>query len=261
MARLCTLFSGSSGNCSYISWAGGSVLVDAGASLKSIKREASLAGADLNNLKAVFVTHTHSDHISGLRVLLNNYNIPLVATKVTADILINEDLIPPKTEIIEIDGGAVQIADIEVSGFATSHDAEGSCGYTFLLPGEKKVAVCTDLGVVTEEVRNAVTGSNAVIIESNHDVTMLKNGPYPPYLKLRIMSDKGHLSNNACAAELPALINSGTTRFVLAHLSRKNNLPQIAFNTAKTAFALAGADESDYILKVAPVTAGEMLYL
>ena len=139
-----------------------------------------------------------------------------------------------------------------ISRFATSHDCEGSSGYTFLMPDGKKISVCTDLGVVTEDVRKAISGSDAVLIESNHDVDMLNKGPYPPELKMRIMSEKGHISNNACSAELVRLLNSGTKRFILGHLSQKNNTPLLALSSAEAALADKGAKNGrDYLLSVA----------
>lgn len=120
------------------------------------------------------------------------------------------------------------------------------------MPDQKSIAVCTDSGVVTDEIRNAVLGCDAVLLESNHDLDMLKKGPYPPHLKVRILSDRGHLSNNACAAELPALLNGGTTRFILGHLSQHNNTPMLAKATAEAALLKCGAQNNkDYILTVA----------
>ena len=128
----------------------------------------------------------------------------------------------------------------------------GSSGYRFTFSDGKSVAVCTDLGIVTDEVKNSLSGCDTVLIESNHDIDMLKRGPYPPQLKLRILSDNGHLSNNACALTLKELLKGGTVRFILGHLSQHNNLPMLALSTAKQSLLDLGAKcGSDYTLSVA----------
>ncbi|MBE6727577.1 MAG: MBL fold metallo-hydrolase [Ruminococcaceae bacterium] len=252
MSRICPLFSGSTGNSTYISTAEGGILIDAGASYKSLCNAVEMAGGNMQELLAVAITHEHIDHIKGLKVLLKNLKIPLIASQKTLEALAAGECIPEKTTVFVADEGEKDFGNIKISRFATSHDCEGSSGYVVTLPDGKRCAVCTDLGVVTDEVRSAITGSKAVLIESNHDVNMLKNGPYPPHLKLRILSDKGHISNAACAVELTQLLQNGTTRFILGHLSQKNNLPMLALSTAKsTLMDIGAAAERDYILSVA----------
>ncbi len=260
MARLCTLASGSKGNATYISTTEGDILVDAGISFKALQTAISEIG-DISRLCAVAITHTHSDHIKGLKTFLKNVNIPLVASAQTLDTLISDNMIPQGIKIVSADNGIITFGDIGIDFFATSHDADGSGGYAILMPDGRRAAVCTDLGVMTNEIREKISGSDVVLIESNHDVEMLRRGPYPPHLKLRILSDEGHLSNNACAAELPQLLKSGTTRIVLGHLSVENNTPLLAAATARSALAAIGAREDDYILEVAkPQTIGVTLF-
>lgn len=252
MSRICPLFSGSTGNSTYIGTQNGGILVDVGGSMKGICSALERAGGCCEEIKAVAVTHEHIDHIKGLKTFLNKTDVPLIASAKTLEALAAADKIPAKTKTISLDEGSCQVCGIAVSRFATSHDCEGSSGYTFLLPDGKKIAVCTDLGVVTDAVRQALIKSDAVLIESNHDVDMLKRGPYPPLLKIRIMSDSGHISNSACAAELGNLLKNGTTRFILGHLSQKNNLPQLALSCAEAALMDMGAQNGrDYILTVA----------
>ena len=252
MAKICPLFSGSTGNSTYISTAEGGILIDAGASFKSLCAAMENAGVAPQELLAVAVTHEHIDHVKGLKVLLKKLNIPLVASEKTLTALAKGDFIPENAKLIVADKDGISFGNISLSRFATSHDCEGSSGYTLTLPNGKKCAVCTDLGVVTEEVKSALLGCEAVLLESNHDVTMLKNGPYPHHLKLRILSDKGHISNAVCASNLPYLLQNGTTRFILGHLSQKNNLPMLALSTAKAALMdIGAANERDYILSVA----------
>lgn len=144
-------------------------------------------------------------------------------------------------------------AGMEIQPFATSHDSRESLGFRITLPDGRGWRWRPTPGVMTDTVRAALSGCDLVHIESNHDVRMLENGPYPYYLKRRILADTGHLSNDACAAELTALAQNGTTRFVLAHLSRENNLPEIAYMTAQAALCGAGMQENiDFLLQVAP---------
>ena len=251
MSRICPLFSSSSGNCTYIGTQNGSILVDAGASFKGICEALLNAGGSIDEISAVFITHEHDDHIKGLKTLLNKTGVTVFASEKTLEKLILMDKIPQKTKAVVLDG-AVEIGGFVAERFATSHDCDGSSGYRFILPDQKRVAVCTDSGIVTDEMRLALGGNDLVLLESNHDIQMLKRGPYPPYLKMRILSDRGHLSNNACAGELGALINSGTTRLILGHLSQHNNTPMLAKSTAEAALMALGAENGkDYILTVA----------
>ena len=252
MARICPLFSGSSGNSTYIrDDLGNGILIDAGVSCKRLEMAMLATGSDFSSLCGIAVTHEHGDHIAGIKTLLKRTNIPLFATEKTLIGLEEKGAIPIGADLRVIEDG-FEIGDIAIKRFATSHDCEGSSGYSLLLKGDKKITVCTDLGIVTDEVKQNLKGSDCVLFESNHDVEMLRRGPYPPPLKLRILSDKGHLSNNACAEQLPFLLQNGTTRIILGHLSRQNNLPTLAKMTAQNALSLAGAKENeDYILTVA----------
>lgn len=252
MSRICPLFSGSTGNSTYIGTKYGGILVDAGASMKGITEALKYADAQPEEIFAIAVTHQHIDHIKGLKTFLNNTNASLLVSSDTLKALKESDKIPAKTNIILMDSGETEICGVKVSRFATSHDCEGSSGYTFILPDNKKVAVCTDLGIVTDEVRNAIIGSDLVLLESNHDIEMLKRGPYPAHLKVRILSEKGHISNNICASELPNLLKNGTKRFILGHLSQQNNTPMLAKSCAESALIDLGAQNGkDYILSVA----------
>lgn len=262
MARLCTLASGSTGNSTYISTADGDILIDVGISNKSLMTAIDEAGGDITRLRAVAVTHTHTDHIKGLKTFLKNTKIPLVASSETIENLAANSFIPEGIKVVVADNGIISLGDIAVDFFATSHDAAGSGGYVITLPDGKHVAVCTDLGIITEKIRQKLYGCETVLLESNHDIEMLRRGPYPASLKLRILSDEGHLSNNACAAELPSLLKNGTTRIILGHLSAENNTPFLAESSAKATLAEIGAKEGeDYILTVAkPKTVGVTVF-
>lgn len=252
MAKICPLFSGSTGNSTYVGTSQGSFLVDAGGSYKSICTAISNAGGSVEDLRAIAVTHEHIDHVKGLKTLLKTLKIPLIASKKTLETLISEDKIPADVTLICAEDENCVFGDVQIQRFATSHDCEGSSGYRLTLPDGKGIAVCTDLGVMTDEIRNNTTGCELVLLESNHDIQMLKRGPYPPQLKLRILSDVGHLSNIACASELPMLLKNGTTRFILGHLSQKNNLPMLALSAARASLMDIGAEQNkDYLLYVA----------
>ncbi|MCQ2450272.1 MAG: MBL fold metallo-hydrolase [Clostridia bacterium] len=262
MARICPLFSSSSGNSTYIDTPNGGFLVDAGASFKNIVQAVTAAGCDFSDLRAVAVTHEHSDHIAGLKTVLKKTGVPLIASPQTLETLAAADKIPAETVTIPAEAETLDLVGVGITHIPTSHDCVGSGGYSFTLPDGRRIAVCTDLGVVTDAVRTALTGCSAVLIESNHDVSMLQRGPYPPSLKMRILSEMGHLSNVACATELPALLKSGTTRFILGHLSQKNNLPMLALSTAKASLADAGAEfGKDYLLNVARPNGNEVVLL
>lgn len=262
MARLCTLASGSTGNSTYISTAQGDILVDAGISCKALTEAIEIAGVDVSKLCGVAITHTHSDHIKGLKTFLKKHKVPLIASDGVLQDLANKDLIPDNIKTIVANSGVVTLGDLAVDFFKTSHDAPGSGGYVIHLPDGRRVAVCTDLGVMTQDVRQKINGCEAVLIESNHDVEMLRRGPYDAQLKLRILSDEGHLSNNACAVELPSFLKNGTTRIILGHISAENNTPLLALSSARTALSQIGAkDGIDYILETAkPKTVGVTVF-
>lgn len=260
MARFCTLASGSSGNSTYISTVGGGILIDAGISFKSLSNSILSVGGDVSKLCAVAITHTHTDHIKGLKTLLSKTRIPLIASSQTLECLRRQNVIPSENDVICVENGIVEIGDIGLEFFSTSHDAEGSGGYVIIQNDGRRSAVCTDLGVVTDTVRKKLCGCDTVLIESNHDVEMLKCGPYPPQLKLRILSENGHLSNNACATELPSLLQNGTKRIILGHLSAENNTPILAASAARAALSAIGAKEDiDYILKIAKPKTPEVI--
>lgn len=252
MSKICPLFSSSSGNCTYIETKDGAILIDAGVSFKKIKDAVETIGGDIGKIKAVCVTHEHTDHITGLKTLLNKTDAVVYGSSKTLDALANLEKIPAKTKIFEADNNPLCLFDMKIHRFATSHDCEGSSGYNIILPDGKKFTLCTDLGIVTDEVRTALKGSDLVLLESNHDIEMLRKGPYSNDLKVRIMSDRGHISNVACASELKILLKEGTERFILGHLSAKNNTPLIARACAEAALMdLSCENGKDYLLSVA----------
>ena len=252
MSKICPLFSGSKGNSTYIGTKDGAILVDAGVSFKKLNEAVLNIGGSLEEIRGICITHEHSDHITGLKTFLKKTDAQVFASTKTLETLISLDKIPEGVKLNSIDEESAEVCGIVINRFATSHDCDGSSGYTFILPDGKKFSLCTDLGIVTDSVRKAISGSDLVLLESNHDVEMLKNGPYPNTLKVRILSDRGHISNLVCAAELKNLLENGTERFILGHLSQNNNTPVIARSCAEASLMDLGAKNgTDYLLTVA----------
>ncbi|WP_099204405.1 MBL fold metallo-hydrolase [Scatolibacter rhodanostii] len=248
MARLCPLFSGSSGNSYYLGSKSAGVLIDAGRSAKQIDMMLKACEIDPLAVQGILVTHEHSDHISGVRVLAKKYDIPVFASAGTLRAM-EGNLGETKTYIIEQD---LQLADMEICHFSTSHDCAEPIGFRIKTADDRILVFSTDLGFVSQEVEDSLLGADFAVIESNHDEKMLKAGEYPYYLKRRILSDQGHLSNRVCSALLPKLAASGTTRFVLAHLSRDNNSPSVAKNMSLKTLTESGLTENqDFMLTVA----------
>ncbi len=252
--NFCTLASGSSGNSSLISFEKTHILIDAGISMRRIV--ASLRSLDIEpeDLSAILITHEHSDHICGLANIVKHYSVPLYASRKTAASIL-QTFPHVCTSLNAFDAGSrFGIGDMEIHSFRTPHDTPESVGYRIFC-GKRSVALVTDLGTVPVSVFDAVCGADAVILEANHDIEMLKAGSYPPFLKKRILGNFGHLSNRACGEFAVRLLEEGTRQFVLAHLSKDNNLPELAFSEVDSMLRSRGAAPGrDFELSVAPRT-------
>ncbi len=248
MARLCPMFSGSSGNSYYIGSRSAGVLLDAGRSARQLENALRLCGEDPLAVQGILVTHEHTDHISGLRVFAKKYDIPVFASPGTLTAL-GEVLDGLRAYPIE---QGLQLAGMTIDHFHTSHDCAEPLGFRIKTEDGRIFTLSTDLGYLSEEVQESLFGTDLAVIESNHDEEMLRMGRYPYPLKKRISSDHGHLSNRACGEFLPRLANSGTKRFLLAHLSRENNTPSLALETALLYMVKAGLiRDVDFLLDVA----------
>lgn len=252
MAKFCSLFSSSDGNCTYIGCSQGGILIDVGVSAKRTELALADIGVAPSSLAAIFVTHEHSDHIKGIRVFAERYGIKVYSSPGTLAGMEELGAVTAKTKTDIIPESGIEAGGMFVRAFRTPHDSRESTGYSIVTSDGKRISVATDIGMITENIMNSVYGSDLVLLESNHDVGMLQNGPYPYFLKQRILSDYGHLSNENCAKTAVKLMESGTTRFVLGHLSKENNMPSLAFETTRSAMTMAGAKENiDYLLSVA----------
>lgn len=258
MARISSLFSSSKGNSTIIGCSGRYVMIDAGVSAKKLGEALNQRQVSPESIAAIFITHEHIDHVNGVRVFANKYNLPVYATEGTLRAMAqNGHLNGVEYHVMN---GAVELPEMRISSFKTSHDAAESCGYTVETADGRKIALATDMGYVSETVRNAICGCDAVLIESNHDEGMLRRGPYPPLTKQRILSDRGHLSNPACAAELINLIKSGSTRFFLGHISGENNTAALAYETSFNVLTQQGMRQNyDYTLAALSHEGGEMV--
>ena len=242
--RLCSIASGSSGNCIYVGSDQTHLLVDTGISKKKI--DAGLKELDIkgDELKGILITHEHSDHIQGLGVFSRKYEIPIYATPGTIAGIqsygplgkMPEGLLNP----IHTDE-SFMLGDITIDPFRISHDANEPSGYRMNCGG-KSVAVATDLGIYDEYTVEKLQNLDAVLLEANHDIHMLEVGSYPYYLKRRVMGDKGHLSNELSGRLLCDILHDNLKHIVLGHLSKENNYAKLAYETVKLEVTLGDND-------------------
>ncbi len=222
-----SIASGSKGNCSLICCGGSRFLIDMGVSVRSLKKSLAGLGLEIGGLTGILLTHAHSDHIKGLETLIKNYEIPLYASVGTAW-EICEKLPAAQGKISEfLAGSRFGLEQTEIQSVRTPHDCQESVGYVFSWRGGR-LGFATDLGFMPSTVEEELLGCDTVVLESNHDLDMLAWGPYPEHLKARIRGNRGHLSNEDCAACACDLVRSGTRNLILAHLSETNNRPELA---------------------------------
>lgn len=224
--RIVTFASGSTGNCCLVSDGGVNVLIDAGISARRIVQGLGVLGLAPQDVCGVLITHEHSDHISGLPVLVKRTGMRIFAPSELGEVL--KRVKPELSESIDYippDGGLC-VGDVKITAFPTPHDASASFGYR--IEGSEVFAFATDTGHISDELLEGLQGADTVVIEANHDKVMLKNGPYPPFLKQRVLSKHGHLSNDDCAKLACLLADSGTRQIILGHLSQQNNTPEAA---------------------------------
>lgn len=224
--KIYSLFSGSSGNCTYFRCGNDEFLIDAGCSMKAVNGALEKIGTSLSSIKAIFITHEHIDHIQGCAMIAKHYRIP-IHTLATRD----KKLLSIDSEILHIHsaGFAERLGDTEIKSFATSHDATSACGYSVCFNGEV-YGVSTDTGYITNDMLCFLKGAKAAVVEANYDCDMLRHGTYSADLKHRVFSKTGHLSNDDCAVLCSYLAQNGAEHILLAHLSENNNTPSRALS-------------------------------
>jgi phosphoribosyl 1,2-cyclic phosphodiesterase len=229
--RIVPLFSGSSGNCVFLRFGHTRILIDVGRSAKQIVAALEQIGENPAHVDGILVTHDHSDHLSGLDVFVRKFGIHVYASTETWRGIHMCEAKPHAEALDHViePWRSFSIGEVEITPFPTPHDARGSLGYRLSALG-KTVSVATDLGHFSDDVRRAITGSEAVLIEANYNYDMLISGPYPWSLKRRVGGDRGHLCNRDCAEAIRYLYDNGTRHFILGHLSQENNSPTVARN-------------------------------
>lgn len=254
MSFVHSLCSSSKGNSTYIGDTKSGILVDVGVGIRIFTNALKLGSIEPRAIKAIFITHEHIDHVKGLKALTKVINVPIYGSKETLQSLIDKDLINPDADLNEINCREICTSDMQIAAFSTPHDTQKSLGFKITTPQDKTACICTDLGEVTQEVYQSLCGSDFILLESNYDYTLLTHGDYPYFLKQRIWSNNGHLSNDDCSKTLVRLIKDGTTNFLLGHLSEKNNRPELALQAALSELLSSGARlDTDYHLAIAPV--------
>lgn len=251
--ELCSIASGSSGNCIYVGTQATHLLVDVGISGKRTENGLNSIGLTCRDLDGILITHEHSDHISGLGVLSRKNHLPIYATSKTIEAIkkiaslgrIDQELFVP----IEADQSFI-LKDIVVNPMRTSHDASEPVAYRFR-HGSHKIAIATDLGTYNDYTIECLKGMDLLFLEANHDVNMLQVGPYPYALKQRILGDRGHLSNERSGQLLAHLLHDRLQAVILGHLSKENNIPELAYETVRVELAMG---ESKYRGDEFPIT-------
>ena len=227
--KIITLASGSKGNTSYIEVGNTRFLIDIGITYRHLLERLEEIGKSIDDIDALLITHTHSDHIKGLKVFVKHNNVPVYIREEMYKEL--KEILPK--EKIELYSDKMYLKDVTIDLVHTSHDAPGSVGFLI----NNSLVYITDTGYINEKYYDLLSNREIYYIESNHDEQMLLTGPYPHYLKQRILSDKGHLSNGATASYLEKFIGSNTKYIILAHISETNNTKELALETTKEALA------------------------
>lgn len=231
--RLCSIASGSSGNCIYVGSEAAHLLIDVGISGKKV--EEGLAALELTgrDLDGILITHEHADHIGGLGVLSRRYKVPIYATGGTIRAILKCKNAPDPDLFQEIQADKrIMIKDLAVMPMSVSHDAAQPVAYRIGY-GSRRVAVCTDLGMYNDYTVECLKGMDALLLEANHDENMLLAGTYPYYLKQRILGERGHLSNENSGRLLNRILCDHTKTVVLGHLSKENNMPELAYESVR----------------------------
>lgn len=239
MAEFISLYSGSAGNCNLVYAQGRYLMIDMGKNCKTTLAALKEVNLSVAQCDGILITHEHSDHIKGLNVFLKKHAVPVYGDAPTIDMLWQNGLVPEHADLHTITYAREDIGAFSVSAFQISHDAP-CVGYRIQTPDARTMAIATDLGVITPVVDSALQGCDLVALESNYDPYRLQEGFYPEYLKVRIKSNRGHLSNEVCSKKIVSLLKAGCKKFALCHLSKENNTPELALQSVLLTVAANG---------------------
>lgn len=237
MLKFISFGSGSSGNCYYLSTATDGLLIDIGVGIRALKKHFRDYGVNLNMIHHILITHDHADHIKSVGSFSSDYHVPVYATERVHQGINHNYCVQRKVaddlKRYVTPGVSFQVGDFKVTPFPVPHDASENVGYQIEAEGVCFVII-TDVGAITEDVKQRISQANYLVLEANHDVEMLRQGPYPEYLKNRILSPNGHLSNSDCGKAIAENMTEGLHHVWLCHLSEENNHPELARKTVET---------------------------
>ena len=237
MLKFISFGSGSSGNCYYLGTDTDGLMIDMGVGIRTLKKHMKDYGVQIGSVHHLLVTHDHADHIKSVGSFCHDYHIPVYATSrvhhgIEHNYCVTRKVAPEMKKALE-SGEQVTLGDFVVRPFPIPHDATENVGYEIEVEGVVFV-IMTDIGMITDDIRKIITKANYLVIEANHDVQMLNDGPYPEYLKKRILSGSGHLSNTECGEALAENMSEGLRHVWLCHLSEENNHPELARKTVES---------------------------
>lgn len=248
MFKYYNICSGSSGNCSFIETDSTKILVDFGVSSKKIQEALNNINVSFDEIDGILVTHEHSDHVRGLKVLCKNYNIPIYANEKTfSEINKSFDI---KNKKIFLSNEKFEIGDLEINPFSIPHDAADPCGFNINF-NNKKISIATDIGHIENSLIHTLEGSSFLLLESNYEPDILKCSRYPYSLKKRILGPNGHLSNQDASYVISLLVKNGLNNVMLGHLSKENNFPELAYKTTMNEIILNKSNIDNLKLNVA----------
>lgn len=233
---MCAIASGSSGNCTYLQAGKSKILIDVGISGKKAIQGLESIGVDPSEIQGIFITHEHSDHIKGVGIFSRKYNTPIYATKETWDMMLSNNMLGKvieENQRVLVKDDYLTIDGLRIYPYSIYHDSVDPVGYIFEYQ-DKKITLATDIGMIDEHIINHLKGSNGILMEFNHDIHMVEASSYPFHLKKRILGTHGHLCNEVAAQVLVDIYHEGLQWALLGHLSKENNVPDLAYITAKT---------------------------
>ena len=251
MLKFCSLYSGSSGNCLYVSSNNTKILIDCGTSCKKICEGLASINSSIEDIDAILVTHEHSDHVQGLGLVSKKFNIPVYANLETWNAMEKqkEKIDERNINIFENDNDFL-LNELTIHPFSTPHDAANPCGFN-IHNGKRKLSIATDLGHMDNSIFKQLEHSSFVLLESNYDPEILKVSRYPFHLKQRIAGPNGHLSNETAGKTISALMKKDLKEVMLGHLSKENNFPELALKTVYDELGTKNITEENISIKIA----------